>query len=84
MQVKNLNVLGERLGDYQLRIDSENQQLNGVITEQDAQIKTHLKATLSPSNLLNIQGDIDASNQNIRSLLDGIGVKKKVVFDYQL
>lgn len=84
LQVKNLNVLGERLGDYQLRIDSENQQLNGVITEQDAQIKTHLKATLSPSNLLNIQGDIDASNQNIRSLLDGIGVKKKVVFDYQL
>ncbi|CAC9452872.1 hypothetical protein [uncultured Gammaproteobacteria bacterium] len=84
LQVKNLNILGEHLGDYQLHIDSENQQLNGVITEQDAQIKVQLKATLSPANLLNIQGDINTSNQNIRTLLDGIGIKDKVVFDYQL
>ncbi|CAC9535160.1 hypothetical protein [uncultured Gammaproteobacteria bacterium] len=84
VQVKKLNVLGELLGDYQLRIDSENEQLNGVVTDKDAQIKANLNITLSPDNKLNIQGDIKANNQKMQTLLNGAGINNKVKFNYQL
>ena len=84
LQIKNLNILGEILGDYQLRIDSKNQQLNGVIIDKDAQIKTNLNVILSPSNQLSIQGTVKANNQNMQLLLNGAGVNNNVVFNYQL
>ena len=84
LQVKNLNVLGEQLGDYQLRIDSKDQQLNGVFTEKKAQIKANLNVTLSLSNQLKIEGDIKANNKEMQSLLNSANVKDKVLFNYQL
>ncbi len=84
VQVKNLNILGEHLGNYQLHINSENQQLVAAITETNANLKTHLKATLSLSNLLNVEGDIETSDQNMRALLNSMGIKNKIVFKHQL
>lgn len=82
--VKNLNIFGEYLGDYQLRIDSENHQLNAFITEKEAQIKTQLNITLSSDNLLNIQGNIKAVNSNTALLLDRFGIQDEITFKTKL
>ncbi len=70
-----VNLLGEKLGSYQLDYTYINKTLEGDITStDDSSVDTKLKLNISPQNVLTLQGEVLPKSTGLKTIFEELNI----------
>ena len=83
--VRKLDVLSTKLGDFQGKFATKNDNISALITgKQNKKLKTKLNVTLNKNKKINIKGKLSALNKETKNILKSFNVPKNLNYSMHL
>jgi len=85
LSIKEVNLLGEKLGDYSFNFAYLDQTLDGDISSSiSSSIDTNLRVTISPKKVLTMSGEILPKTRVLKSIFKELNISPSISYHYQL
>jgi hypothetical protein len=80
-----VNLLGEKIGDYQATLNYNNQTLKGKIKSQkNASVDTNITFKIDSHNVLTAKGSAQPKTQDLKEIFKELNINTKVSLKYRL
>ena len=82
--VTNLNILGEKIGNYKVNANfTENNKIAIILNTKNSVFNTNIKLNLN-KNIINIKGKITANSEVGKGLLKNFGISEKINLKFKI